>query len=232
MTKGLVYYSDCRPDPFILDSVRKNILSLCNGYDLVSITLKPFDLGRNFVLPLERSRLTMFKQILRGLHESSGDIVFLVESDVLYHPSHFDFVPPKEDVFYYNQNTWKVDYKTGQALFYYCKQVSGLCAYKPLLIEHYTKRVERTEREGYDHKTGYEPGCHQFPRGIDNCFAEGWMSEHPNVDIRHNRNMTANRWSQDLFRDKSTCLGWTMADEVPGWGVTKGRFKEFLQEWT
>jgi hypothetical protein len=137
-------------------------------------------------------------------------------------------VPPRKDVFYYNDNKWKVDFNTGQALFYHCAQVSGLCAYRELLLEHYRKRVARIEKDGYDHKIGYEPGVHQFPRGIDNFGFELWNSEFPNIDIRHNKTMTANRWSRDQFRDKNSCLGWQMADEIPFWGVTKGRMQEIL----
>jgi hypothetical protein len=50
------------------------------------------------------------------------------------------------------------------------------------------------------------------------------------VDIRHDKTQTKNRWSQEEFRDKQTCLGWTMSDTVPGWGMTKGRFDDFLKE--
>ena len=56
------------------------------------------------------------------------------------------------------------------------------------------------------------------------------MSKFPNIDIRHGHNLTQSRWTQEEFRDKSTCLGWTMADEVPGWGVTKGRFGDILNK--
>jgi hypothetical protein len=196
----------------------------------VSVTLKPMDFGRNIVLPLERGRLTMFKQILAGLEALDTDIAFLCEHDCLYSKDHFEFTPPSKETYFYNQHTWRVDAKTGQALFYYCKQVSGLCAYRDLLVEHYRKRVERVEREGYDHKMGYEPGCHTPPRGIDSYPAEVWWSERPNVDIRHRHNLTASRWTQSEFRDQRTCRGWTMADAVPGWGVTKGRFPEFLAE--
>jgi hypothetical protein len=55
------------------------------------------------------------------------------------------------------------------------------------------------------------------------------MSEYPNIDIRHNKNLTPSRWSQDEFRDKKTCQGWKIADDVPGWGITKDRFNEILE---
>ena len=56
------------------------------------------------------------------------------------------------------------------------------------------------------------------------------MSPKPNIDIRHKHNLTPSRWRKDQFRDKRHCQGWTEADEVPGWGKTKGRFEEFLKE--
>jgi hypothetical protein len=65
---------------------------------------------------------------------------------------------------------------------------------------------------------------------VDDFKAEKWMSEFPNIDIRHGGNLTPSRWTQAEFRNKNSCLGWMMSDSVPGWGVTKGRFLEFLAE--
>ena len=172
----------------------------------------------------------MFRQILAGLEASEADYVFLCEHDILYHPSHFEFVPPRDDIYYYNENTWKVDTKTGRALFYYCRQTSGLCANREFLVEHYRKRVEMVERDGFTRRMGFEPGTHNRKERVDDYKSEAWMSEYPNIDIRHRHNLTPSRWSQDKFRNKKYCQGWTEADEVPGWGTTKGRFYEFLSE--
>jgi hypothetical protein len=172
----------------------------------------------------------MFKQQLVGLEVMDADVVFFAEHDVAYHPSHFEFVPDRADAYFYNEQVFKVDAATGQGVFYYTKQTSGLCADRQLLLEHYRKRVQLVERHGYDHAMGYEPGCHQPPRGVDAYPAIRWMSRVPNVDIRHGCNLTKTRWDPAEFRDKTTCLGWTLVDEVPGWGVTKGRFQEFLKE--
>jgi len=173
-------------------------------------------------MPLESSALTMFKQILKGIEECDSDVIFLTEHDVLYHPCHFEFIPPKKDVFYYNRNTWKVDVKTGRALFYYTQQVSGLCAYRDLMLEHYTVRVERVEKDGFTRRMGFEPGNHKTPRGVDDYGYDVWMSEHPNIDFRHKHNLTANRWDKKQFRREPK--GWKMADDVPFWGQTKGDF--------
>ncbi len=234
ISKGIVYYSDCRGDEAILQAARTQLRRATNGHRIAAVTLAPLKdhFDRNIVLSLEPGVLTMFRQILTGLEALDVHVAFLCEHDVLYHPSHFDFVPPRDDVYYYNENTWKVDAISGRALFYYTKQTSGLCASRDLLVEHYRKRVERVQREGYDRRIGYEPGAHRLPRGVDDHPAERWMAASPNVDIRHAHNLTRNRWRQDQFRDKRTCQGWTMADEVPAWGRTRGRFADWLREVT
>ena len=225
-SKGLVYYTDNLTDQAILTAGQSRLNAM--GLPIVSVSLKPIDFGQNIVLPLERSCPTMFKQILTGIEAATTDFIFLVEHDVLYHPSHFEFIPPRDDVFYYNENTWKVDVETGQSVFYYTKQVSGCCAYRKLMVEHYRKRVERVATEGFTRSMGFEPGCHQFPRGIDYRTAERWMSATPNIDLRHKNNLTQSRWRQDQFRSQRSCRGWTLADEVPGWGMMKGKIQELL----
>jgi glycosyltransferase involved in cell wall biosynthesis len=97
--KGLVYYTDNRLDPTIMKAVQDNLVKCCPDYEIISVSLEPIDFGKNIVLNEKRGYLTMFKQILAGLEASSADIVFLVEHDVLYSKEHFDFIPPKDDVF-------------------------------------------------------------------------------------------------------------------------------------
>lgn len=203
----------------------------CN---LITVSLKPIDFGdKNIVLAGKRSPESMHRQVLAGLEQIPSGWVFFCESDVLYHPSHFGFTPPTSEAYYYNEHTYKVDAMTGQAVFYYTKQVSGLCADRDLLLEHYQKRIKRIESEGkFNLRIGYEPGCHRPPRGIDNYPATRWMAEYPNVDIRHDHNITKTRWSQNEFRNPRACEGWQLASEIPGWGYTLGRFDVFLQEVT
>lgn len=242
VTKGMVYYTDNRCEERVLLTVRHRLLQIAVEKDLniVAVGLYPTDYfhpggqkaGRvkNIHLGQPRGYLTMFRQILAGLEACEADVVFLTEHDVLYHPCHFDFIPIREDVYYYNEHTYKVDAKDGKAVFYYTKQTSGLCASRELLLQHYRTRVKRVEEEGFTRQMGFEPGTHSPPRGVDNFKAEGWWARLPNVDIRHKTNLTESRWDPKQFRSQRSCRGWTMVDEVPGWGVTKGRFDEFLRE--
>lgn len=229
--KGIVYYSDSRLDPLIDRAVKKQLEKIAGEQiPVTAVTLvTAAKFGREIVFPMQRGYLTMFRQILAGLEACEADIVFLCEHDVLYHPSHFDFVPPKKDVFYYNENVYKVEYPSGRAIFYYVKQTSGLCAYRDLLLEHYRKRVQLVEKHGFSRKMGFEPGTHSRSERVDDHKAESWMSEYPNIDIRHNKNLTPSRWSKDQFRDQRYTRGWTEVTEVPGWGVVQHRIGEILE---
>ena len=177
---------------------------------------------KNIHLPLKRGYLTMFKQILAGLEASDADIIFFCEHDVLYHPSHFDFTPPLKSKIYYNQNFWRLRIEDGHALHYDADQVSGLCAYRKLLIKEYKKRVKYVAKHGYVRAMGFEPGTHGKRINV------AWKSILPNIDIRHNHNLTKNRWSIDEFRNKASATNWTETDtDIPGWGNPKEIIKNF-----
>lgn len=229
VTKGAVYYTDNELDSDLMEACQEQ---LEQGIDrIVSVSLKPIDFGQNITLDLERGYLSMFKQILAGLEALDTDIVFLTEHDVMYHPSHFDFVPPRKDVFYYNTNVWKYRLEDGHSVRVKdCRQTSGLCAYRELLIEHYRKRVERVEKEGFSRNIGFEPGTHNRPQRIDDYQSETWESAYPNVDIRHDKNLTPSRWSRDQFRNPVYTEGWEEAQQVPGWDEELKTIREHEKE--
>ena len=95
--KGIIYYTDNRLGEPIYSTAQKHILS--SGLPIVSISLKPIDFGENIVLDLNPSFITMIKQIETGLEASKSDFVFFCEHDVLYPASHFEFTPPRDDIF-------------------------------------------------------------------------------------------------------------------------------------
>jgi hypothetical protein len=229
--KGIVYFTDNRLDANIMLACQKqlNKISIELDIPIISVSLKPIDFGTNLVMNAERGYLTMFRQILRGLENSSSEIVFMAEHDILYNKEHFTFIPDKKDVYYYDRNNYKIRYSDGQALFYTCEQTLGLCAYRELLLQHYRERVRRVEEEGFSRKMGFEPGKHKLPNGVDNYGWDFWMSVVPNLDIRHDKNLTENRWSQDQFKSQKNCQNWQMSDSVPFWGKTKGNFDKILK---
>lgn len=204
MKKGIIYYTDNKLDEKTAQICRDQIFK--SGLPVVSVSLKPIEFGKNIHLPLERGIETYFKQIITALENSDAEIVFFCEHDVLYHPSHFEFTPAKTDVFYYNQNWWKVRPTDGFAVHWDADQVSGLVCYRELALNHYRKLLENFNRNTFNRK--YEPGS-----GIN---SEAFFSREPLVDIRVPTALTKSKWSIDDFRDKSTAKNF-QTGAVPEW---------------
>ncbi len=222
LSRAIVYYTDNQINLKLGHAVRKLILKA--NLPIVSCSLKPMNFGKNIYLPLKRGYLTMTKQQLAALEASDADIIFFCEHDCFYHPSHFEFTPPKKDVYYYNTNWWRVRIEDGHALHYDTEQVNFICAYRELLLKHYREKVRRIEKEGFSMRIGFEPGCNPRKERIDNYKAERWQSKYPNLDLRHDHNLTKSRWSKDQFRNKKSIEGWTESNifHIKGWDFSKG----------
>ena len=131
--KGIVYYTHNVGDEKIMEACRKQLKKGMKEKHIVSVSSLPVNLGTNIVSPQikEPKFLDMFTKILKGLEASTAEVIFFAEHDVLYHPSHFKFIPARKDVYYYNTNVWRVRQSDGHSLF--CdnlQQLSGLVAYR------------------------------------------------------------------------------------------------------
>lgn len=200
--KEIIFYTDNQLTLKIAHKVQKQLRNV--GLPILSVSLKPMAFGKNIHLPLKRGIDTYFKQIITALENSTAEIVFFCEHDVLYHPSHFKFIPTRKDTFYYNHNVWRWKYPTNLAVTWKANQVAELCCYRELALEWYRNKAKEVE-----FNRSYEP----------NGRTESWMSEYPNIDIRHGDNLTKSKWSIDDFRDKSSCIDWkeTTVDKIKGW---------------
>lgn len=234
VTKCALYYTCNSHDETLELAARNNLRRAVNGHEIGCVALKRTDFGDwAIVLDREKSGGTMHYQILAGLERSTADYVFLCESDVFYHPSHFEFTPPRDDTFYYNTNVWRVRWSDGHAVrTASLQQVSGICASRKLLLEHYRRRVEIIERSGGQFEVkrmAYEPGT----RGKfgDEKIANR-QSPFPNLDITgHGNTLTTPHFSVESFRNKKYSEGWQETDEpLPGWPKIAGRVQEWLRE--
>jgi ribosomal protein L19 len=139
-TKGIIFYTDNALKLKIAYTVQKQLqkISQEKNIPIISASLKKMTFGdKNIYFPsLKRGYESMFKQIMAALEHSTADIIFFCEHDVLYHPSHFDFVPSDKNTFYYNQNVWWLRTTDGHALHYDVNQLSGLCGYREALLTH------------------------------------------------------------------------------------------------
>lgn len=231
--KGIIFYTDNKPNLKIAHAVQKQLTKIGKdkNIQIVSSSLKKMTFGdKNIYFPhLERGYLTMFKQILGALEKSDADIIFFCEHDVLYHPSHFDFTPLDKNTFYYNQNVWFLRTTDGHALHYDVNQLSGLCVYKDIAIAHFKERCQMTEEtfskldptefNRFIRNMGFEPMTHGRIKWKNFYKYQAWKSQYPNIDIRHNGNVTGQRWRKDQFRNQKFTRGWTESnvDNIEGW---------------
>lgn len=238
LTKGVVYYTDNTVDETIGAKCRQQLKEAVGEAKIASVSLKPLDFGENITLPLERGYLTMAKQILAGLEHLDTDIVFFAEHDIIYHPSHFEFTPIDRNKIYYNQNVWQIRSTDGHCLYYTCNKLSQLCGYRDVLIKHFQERVQKLEKayKTLNHEEfnrfvrhmGFEPGTHKRVEWDFPLESDTWTSKEPNLDIRHESNLTPSRWRQDQFKNQKNCQNWQESNAVPFWGIIEGRFNEFL----
>ena len=238
MTKGIIYYTDNKIEGTkIFNESQKTILA--SELPIVSCSLKPMDFGQNIVLEgRERSYPTMAEQILTALEASTSKYIFFCEHDVLYHPSHFDFTPPRDDIYYYNVNNWRWEFPKDRAISYdELTSLSSLCCNRELAIRHYKYRLKLIERWGLDkirsreprwaRRFGYEPGTKKKRNGgVTDEEHVKRKSEFPNIDIRHSLTFSKPKVTLDSFIHPPTNWREGKASEIPNWNL-----KELFNLW-
>lgn len=222
--KSICYYTHNICDEKIFSAVQKTILK--SGLPIVSCSLKPIDFGENIVLDLAPGVITMTKQILTALEASEAKYVFFCEHDVLYHESHFDFTPPTDDTYYYNTNVWRWDFPNDRLIGYDgLKSLSGLCCNRELALNHYRKKLELIEKEGWDNGRdprwarviGYEPGKERKRGGFLDEKKDTWNSKYPLIDIRHTGTITKPKVTLDSFKHKPENWKEISFSSLEGW---------------
>lgn len=230
--KTCCYYSDNR--------VKEPIFTVCQqvlskvGLPIVCVSLKPIPGFGDKALVLEnreRSYPTMVRQIVMALEAAETKYVFLTENDVLYHPSHFEFTPPKDNIFYYNENVWRWKLWDDNAIRYKKMwPLSSLCVGREYVLDHYRMRERKIQEWGLDEFRsreprrariwGYEPGTKQKRRGgLTDDVAESYYAAMPNIDIRHARTFSRLKCTQEDFKHPPEDWQEKPIWEVEGWNL-------------
>ena len=229
--KSILYYTDNRLGNPIYSKVQDQLSMV--WLPIVSVSLKPIKFGQNIVVIGERSYPTMVKQIIAGLKISLTDYVFFCEHDVLYPESHFDFAPPRDDIFYYNENVWRWWFGNDKAIRHErMLPLSVMCANRKFVLDHYLRRQQMIQELGWDEirsreprwarLIGYEPGTKKKKRGgfSDDDFST-WKSEYPVIDIRHKGTFSSPKIHLKDFKHKPKWWKEIPIEEIPGWDLRK-----------
>lgn len=107
MDTTILLCTDNSCPPEIFNAVKRNLAEVAGDIPIVTVSHTPVDLGFNVVFGKhQRSWMTLYKQIEAGLKFVHSRFVHIVEHDVLYSPQHFEWEPPSDELFYYNENCW------------------------------------------------------------------------------------------------------------------------------
>jgi hypothetical protein len=109
--KTIIYLTDNTLDEKIASKCKEILVKEAGGNPIVSVSQKPIDLGINICVgEIGRSWLSLYKQLIIGLKIVKTEDIAIAEHDCLYSHEHFNWIPPKKDIFYYNFNHWLVQW--------------------------------------------------------------------------------------------------------------------------
>jgi hypothetical protein len=162
----------------VLRSLRKH------GLPIVSVSQEPMDLGKNIVVPKERSLDNIYRQVLIGAKEAKTEYVALCEDDCLYVPGHFKFRPKQP--FGYNLNRWLFHLDIPEPVFSYRKRpiLSQCIARRETLIKCLEARFLTTKGDDLHAEPGMRDG---YPY-------ETFETKEPNLVFCHDKNTSGTKW--------------------------------------
>jgi hypothetical protein len=102
--RTIIYYS-ANTEGELEDKVIKNILKIKGNVPVISVSQKPLDFGHNICVgDVGQTYLNAMRQLLIGCKEAKTDFIFTTESDCLYPPGYFDFMPEDKNKVYSYDN--------------------------------------------------------------------------------------------------------------------------------
>lgn len=203
----IVYYTDGKLDkeqPELANAVRKQLKRVAGPIPIISVSQEPLNFGKNVCVGKKPyCYQSMYEQLLAGLKAApEGSIVYPVEHDVFYHPSHFCKLPEDDDHIWFNTNRYY--WRAGLPYFFKARgektMSHGVCR-REFLIGHCENRIRQW--------INGDPAANTISINYKN-----WKSENPNVDIRHGGNLTPDgTWKREYFSGKRIGVY-----NLPGWG--------------
>jgi len=169
--------------------VQKHILA--SGLPVVSVTQEPISFGENICVgKISHSMKSYATQLMVGLSMIQTGVVYIVEHDVLYHPSHFELVPENPRMGYFDTNRWfgvmadNCYYNWAKTSPFGLRALSMSFGYTDFFLEHLGRLAVRVWN-GWKHQI--------TPWDCTDCVA----AEFPSVDIRHDNNLTKDeKWKR------------------------------------
>lgn len=103
----IIYYTANQEKLGFEAKIMDNLKKQAGDIPIISVSRKPIDLGKNICIgeqPVCYS--SEFRQLLIGLKEAKTEFCIAAESDCLYPPDYFQFIPPTKDNVYRYTNLY------------------------------------------------------------------------------------------------------------------------------
>lgn len=158
----LIYYTDnYLKDPY-LTMCQKALVDAARGKPIISVSQKPLSFGNNICVgDIGRTHLSLYRQMLLGGAAATTEFVALAEHDCLYTPEHFDWIPRRANVFYYNVHHYFVQGAGphfGEYSWTKRRPLSQLIAGRDVFMEAITEKVWMLEH-GWMIRKGMAGAC-------------------------------------------------------------------------
>lgn len=213
----VVYYTANKEKEDFESKIREKLLESISGLPLISVSQKPLKgFGHNICVGEQPyCDASAHRQLLIGLKEAKTKFVLAAESDCLYPPEYFTFVPPEEDKAYRYSNIWLLFEWIGP-------QTMGKYWKKPFCEgaqtcgrEYWIKAIEYALRK----VNGWEE---RRPGIIFNSFLEySWESKNPVISCKTNQGLR--KYAGTYKADVHPPL-----DVLPYWGAASDMRSKFF----
>ena len=195
-----LYCSSNREKPEFEQKIRDNILKNCGGMEIISVTQKPIDFGKNICVgdSIGVSGWNFFRQILIGCESTDADFILSIEADCLYGPDYFQFTPPELDVCYRNSNLYCMAHK--RAIFW--KKPEGATHAQIVGREFYVKTLKKLF-EGLPMWSATEKNFPKERYHKEDVFGiiKHWETENPVVQLKTSDSMRFHTTTDRIDRD-------------------------------
>ncbi len=208
---------------------RNILLEATAGHEIISLSMKPMDLGLNILQTEPKSMSNIYWQLLKGAKAAKTKYIAVAEDDTLYPKEHFLHIP-KPGTIAYNMNHWSLFTWTYQAhpndtMYSWRNRKGNYCmiAERNLVIEALEERFAKFPNGTPDNITG-EMGRPMVERnmGITLREASEFYTTISVINFNHDGA------SDDLQIRHRKRLGMIRAYDIPYWGKAADLVKKFV----
>jgi len=199
------------------------LLKSAGDIPIISLSVKPIDLGLNILQDKPLSKENIFYQLMRGVREVKTKYFAVCEDDTLYPPEHFTEFRPKDNEISFNQHRWALySWNPIYSLKNYIRTNATMIAPTKLALEMLERRFAKYPM-GTKMPKGMlgELGIYEKELGLPEVRVVEWKSSTPVVQADHNFFTPIDAEKETIERRHRKKMGVIQALEIPVWGKSK-----------